>query len=171
MKKNGTTLIELLIYLTLFTIMTMVMMHWVVHLWHTCMQYEKMRTSLINLTAAHDLFVYDIYYAPSAKIAWKVQTAHCLIWHQNEKDIGWLYEQGKLFRIEGMYQESQAIWRKKTKNIVASSMKNVTFTCHGDTEIAWIDIHMIDTYHTIDTRILLAQRYIPWNIKMDPLPL
>lgn len=160
MKKNsGMTLIELIVYLALFTFIAMASISFITRFWQTSMQYQKRQVSLINLMAAHDLLCNDIRHAPRNKTAWKMRHATELIWQRQDGiDIGWLYENEALFRSEGLYNEKEGIWHKRTKNLVAPALQKVLFTCHGNEDIAWVDFSLIDAYHTIDARVILLQQ-------------
>ncbi len=152
------TLIELIIYLALFTFIAMASMNFIVRFWHISLQYQKKQVSLINLMAAHDLLLYDIRHAPDSKTAWKVQKETELIWQQDTTDIGWLYEKEALFRIEGIYKAKEEVWHTKTKNLVVPALKSVLFTYHGNGQVRWVDFSFIDAYHTINARAILLER-------------
>ncbi len=154
-------LIEIIVYIALFSFMMVVTMSSIVQLWHLVTKYHKKSVALINLTAAHDLFVDDVRHAPTDLSAWKVTSPTELIWQQFDgTHRGWLYEKNSLFRIEGTYTHR---WYATTKNIVAADIKKIAFCCHLDkkkTAMTRVDISLEDDYHTIDAYAVPLQQLL-----------
>lgn len=165
-KNEGILLVELMVYLVLFTGITIATIRWAAGVWQTSCYFQQRRIALINLMAAHDLLVHDIQQAPKDAQKWKLYTPHCLIWQGSVDDIGWLYDKESLWRIQGIYTKGQ--WHKKSKNLAAPAIKKVCFTYHaGDNP--WIDCTLENSYGAITTRIACDERVLRWQQKMDPL--
>lgn len=146
-KNEGMLLIELLLYLTLFTGMALVTMRWAVGMWQISYHMQKKRTALLHIISAHDLLVHDLQQV--LPDAWQLHESTCLIWQGLDEDKGWLYEKESLWRIQGIYNNPEKQWYKKSKNLVAPGLKKVHFTYRG----AWIDCTLENEYYAINTRI------------------
>ncbi len=165
-KRKGVTIIEFLVYLAIFSLIIMISMDWIVRLWQTCLFYSKKRVCLVNLSAAHDMLIRDLQNAPSSAANWKMKTTSQLIWTAStKKDICWMYENNTLVRIEGSYNEKKKQWKKKTKNLVASSIKKANFTCKEEGQIGYVDFTIADAYYTMNNSVMLLKRSLPWKEK------
>ena len=170
MKRNGTTLIELLIYLTLFSFIAMASVHFMVNLWNTMIKVGKKRFSLITLCTAHDVLLRDLERAPCQKEAWKQRLSSSIIWHQHNKqcDIGWVYEKKSLVRLEGNYDITKKRWHKKVQNLIAPAVKKFNCMWHEhDGKIDRIDFEITDELYSMSNRAILLGRPLPWKHKKD----
>src|SRR5579872_4896596 len=102
--KKGFGLLIFLLYLALFSMMTVFICHVATSLIIPSLQSLRKCQEIINLHIATDLFVRDIRNMRIAQYEWKKTTAHELIWHQKDKDLGWSFGNGALERKEGTYE-------------------------------------------------------------------
>lgn len=167
--RTGFTILELLIYLTLFALISTATIRFIVTLWQTCRDQEKKQASLIQLSAAHDLLMRDLQMAPAEKNKWKIRSGSALIWSQEAtKDIGWLNQNDSLVRIEGVYNAKKGVWQKKIKSLVLPSATKIQFACHEDNQIICIDFVIADAHHTMENTCMPLKRSLECQKKADP---
>jgi hypothetical protein len=162
--RSGMTILEVLIYLTLSTVITILATQLMVQVIKQVRAEGHKRTAWINLIAAHDQLCRDLQEAPSTSDRWKTRSSHCLIWQlDDENDRGWLYEENKLMRIEGHYDGTKGCWLKQSKNLVVADLPTFRCQCIGNQEILYCDCILADTYRTITNRVTFLKRRIPCN--------
>ncbi len=120
-KKKGFSLLSFLLYLMLFSLMTLFLCHIIVSLVIPSLSSIRRCQSVIALHITSDLFVRDV----KAIDHWKVMQPHELIWHADDQDIGWYCTDNCLKRNTGTYDQE---WKHKTTSIVAAGVKKVIFT-------------------------------------------
>jgi type II secretory pathway pseudopilin PulG len=124
--QHGFSVIECMVYFVLITFLIMLLLGWIVQLQ---VRLKKNQDQIVQLTAvyvAHDLFRNDVLSAVPDKESWKKISDTELIWHAHDMDIGWLYEQGKLFRYQGTYH-AHGTWNNLIKSVVADSLGSVRY--------------------------------------------
>ncbi len=160
--RKGFTLLEVIIYILLFSFITLATSLWIARLWQFCVAKEKKQVSLITLYCAHDILSRDICNAPADKTKWKENNETCLIWHTQKGDIGWTQDDGQLVRIEGRYNKKQKKWTKKTKNKLATT-KRVQFKVVGDTYIDYVEFTIADDITSVKNIVSPICRPLPWK--------
>ena len=81
MNKKGATILEVLIYFSLFTMLVVVLFPWMFQAQARFMQCSKNLQTTIDQHCAYDVLLHDIRQAPSDKQQWKLITDTSLIWH------------------------------------------------------------------------------------------
>ncbi len=91
----------------------------IVRLWQAGLQQMHKEQSMLELYSAYDAITQDLHAAPQEKNAWKLFTFNAIIWQQNKKDIGWIIDKTRLFRITGIYNKELKKWNKRQTSLVA----------------------------------------------------
>ena len=123
----GATILELLCYLFLVSLVGTLLSHVVVLTHRSLGRYNQRLSSEIGLCAALDVLRRDLFSAPADAHAWKKISTTDIVWDQGEVCIGWQLEHEKLFRYEGAYDEHRHVWGKRTKNLIAKGLTSVDF--------------------------------------------
>ena len=121
--KKGFSLLSFLIYLMLFSLMTLLLCHTILSLVIPALSSIRKCQSVVALHIATDLFVRDVH---AGIHAWKVINPDELIWQTYEGDIGWCLSGHRLVRNAGAYNNQE--WKDKTSSIIAADIDKVTFT-------------------------------------------
>jgi len=130
MRHKGFSLIECTIYCFLFAVLVTMVFTWATRMQMLVVQKNNAGSSLMSAHAAQDLFARDVSMAYAQSTSWKKRAEQELIWHTRDVDVGWIFDQGKLFRIEGVYATSTQSWVKKSKSLIADHLTKVTFACN-----------------------------------------
>ncbi len=109
MYKRAFTLVELIIAITIFSMMSLLMLN---HLNLLC---NKKKTKYIEECIAIDLIRKDLWQASSKIEDWDIQN---LVFKVGNTHIGWKYSKNKLIRIEGQYSFVLKLWNNKVETIV-----------------------------------------------------
>jgi hypothetical protein len=122
--KKGFSLLSFLLYLVLFTIITVLSCHIIVSLIIPSLVSMRRCQSVIALHIASDLFVRDIRAIKPDECHWKLVTSHELVWQADNHDVGWSFTNNRLERKEGEYNKG---WKSKNTSIVATGISQVVF--------------------------------------------
>ncbi|HLC06905.1 MAG TPA: hypothetical protein VJJ26_01830 [Candidatus Babeliales bacterium] len=122
--QKGFSLLSFLLYLMLFSLITLFSCHIITSLIIPSLSAMRKCQSIIALHIASDLFVRDIRTKRGCKYDWKLITPHELIWHQDDHDIGWCFSGNRLNRKEGIYDKG---WKKSTASIIAHGIAQAVF--------------------------------------------
>ena len=123
--KNGFSLISFLLYLVLFSLISLFMCHMITFLILPVLHETRLCKTLVKLHIASDLFVRDIKRLKNEKNSLKLVTTQALVWFTNDEDVGWSIEDNKLKRSAGIYKNG---WRERNTSIIADEIANGTFT-------------------------------------------
>ena len=126
--KKGFLLLSFLLYLLLFTLLTLLCFDWALTSFTTYTLRTRRSMAVTNAYIAHDLFIRDIHMAPLDIKEWKKISSSEIIWHYNNQDIGWCHKNKKLIRSEGYYNKQADRWHKKINSIAAQHINTLTFT-------------------------------------------
>ncbi len=126
--KKGFLLLSFLLYLLLFTLLTLLCFDWALTSFIAYTSRTRRSMAVTNAYIAHDLFIRDIHMAPLDIKEWKKISSSEIIWHYNNQDIGWCHKNKKLIRSEGYYNKQADRWHKKINSIAAQHINTLTFT-------------------------------------------
>jgi type II secretory pathway component PulJ len=124
--KKGFSLVSFLVYLALFSMVTLCMCHAITVLIIPSFSSLRKTQSIIALHIATDVFVRDIKSTQNGKYTWNVMLPQELIWQKDDYNIGWCFYQNRLERREGMYKGGN--WQAVKTSIVAKGLSNAVFT-------------------------------------------
>lgn len=160
-KKHGFSLLSFLLYLMLFSMVTLFTAHIILSLLLPSLTATRQVKSLLSLHIATDLFVRDIRAMNSQSYRWHLITPHEIIWHTDDGDIGWRYHKNRLERSTGVHDND---WKNKNTGIIATNIKNGVFTVdHYKNTIIGIQISLIS--HYVPQKEVLGYAYIKkWEI-------
>ncbi len=169
-RQNGFLVFEFLIYLFLSILLVTLCLHWAINLYVPMMFRSRQSNTIVSFYAACDLIARDIRMAPSDRSLWKKIDPSTLIWHTNDGDIGWFYnDQGKLTRFQGSYDATAGVWHKKVQSTVLQSVDHVSFTVsHGNKDrvseiqkvACVLKLKGDSSYHTIAYQVAIRNRKI-----------
>lgn len=127
MNKPGATMIELLVYLSITTVITLISLS----LLHESHRYFSIHMSdnnrRLDLSVAQDVFVRDVARASTDSSTWKMKRPTLMVWQCGDKDVGWSYAHNTLVRIVGSYDADADQWKQATKSSVMRGLKECTF--------------------------------------------
>jgi len=140
--QDGFFIYEFLIYLFLFSFLAIFLMKFVVA---SCLQLKKQSYNLhhlIGFSGGFDAIIRDLKLAPSSALLWKKIEHDCLIWHDaaTNTDKGFYMHKGKIFHIQGMYNEHLNSWHKKIKNLVLDHVVTGNFFMNHDLQTTFITV-------------------------------
>ncbi len=165
MKRKGFTLIEFMVYLTLFAVIVLAMASWISQLWPFYMKLTKQRVALINLHTAHDLFIRDIRTAPIDLKKWDILSDEKIIWNNKDNYISWEKRKDALIRIEGNYNSVKKQWGKKSQSLLVKPIDIVQFKVHGKEQIKRVSFIFKQEEIMVKNEISLCRK-LPWKIEM-----
>jgi hypothetical protein len=158
-------LMEFIIYLGLFSIIMLALTGMVAQLWAPAMHYSKKQTSCIDLVTAHDCFIRDVKKAKAEKIFWKKISPDALIFNIGTHDICWSVKEGNLIRLEGSFDQKQAIWDKKIRSLIVRNIDIARFEIEGDSEVKYISFLFAQAGEEIKSEVALINGTLPWKLK------
>lgn len=134
MKVPGFSMLEFLIYNTLFCFLAFL---GTVLITRTCMNlkiHEVKEQALLDTSLAYDFFARDVYHAPPDKKEWKHVSDTAIIWHDShtQQDKGWCWKEKCLYTIQGKYDKETQQWFSSHKNLVAPHLEHLQFLLHED---------------------------------------
>jgi hypothetical protein len=126
--KTGSSLFEFVIYMAIGITLLQVSSLWVEHVYAPFSRTCATISTVATLASAEMVFFHDICAAPSAVELWKKRDTHELIWSTPTIDIGWLYHDQTLKRIEGRYDTATHGWLASTTSVMGQGVKHASFT-------------------------------------------
>jgi hypothetical protein len=120
--KKGFSLLSFLLYLMLFSLITLLLCHIIVSLIIPSLSSIRTCQSVVTLHIATDLFVRDVR---AGIDTWKVIKPDELIWQTDDSDVGWSLSDNRLVRNTGLYSNQE--WKNKTSSIVAVGIDKIIF--------------------------------------------
>jgi len=157
MERRGLTIIEFLVYLVLFTLISTMTASWIAHLWTSFMKQSKERVSLINMYTAHDCLVRDIVNCSGIIHC----SARSLILQEANGAVEWALENKRLTRTQGAYDINNQEWKKKTKNIIAPVIEKTLFNKENHV----ISFSLQQGKIKVENNISLRSQRVPWAKK------
>ncbi|MCA9769921.1 hypothetical protein KC460_00965 [Candidatus Dependentiae bacterium] len=124
---SGYSLISFLMYLMSFSVLSLIVFEYGIHMNKNGFFQQHTVNSIISLSIACDVLMRDICQAPAQLVMWKECSQNMLIWRFSNKDIGWYLDNTMLVRVEGVYNKNQGSWSSKRKSVVATHIKSITF--------------------------------------------
>ncbi len=138
--KQGATLIEFLIYLTLLTIIAYSSSSWIISIWQNFLHVNNKTKILLNLYSSHDTIVRDCISAQQIVEL----TPDCLVMQKKDLFCGYYHEKSALIRYEGNYKPSDKKWYKAHKSVLVKPIDTVVFKQRKNA--IQFDL-ALDTYH------------------------
>lgn len=129
--KKGFSLLSFLLYLMLFSLITLFSCHIITFLIIPSLSAMRKTQTIIALHIASDLFVRDIRVMRQGRPCWKLVTPHELIWNHNDCDVGWRFFNHCLERREGTYDNG---WRSSHTSIIAKNVSDAVFLAEKEQE-------------------------------------
>jgi len=127
MLNQGSLLIELLIYVTLFGILGAMGFAWFSRSQRQLLATAQSSNGLMSLYSATDLLVRDLRASPQDQRLWLAQGAEAIIWRTAQTDIGWYKQNKSLYRVEGSYNQRQGTWNKKRRSVAIQNLESIDF--------------------------------------------
>jgi len=142
--KNGYTLVEWLISFFLVIFVVTLLFQFSTHVNSKLAAISKKSNLFTEVFAAVDAVTRKLYCAPCQTKFWKDLRKDSLVWHDpiEKKDFGWLFQKNQLFFVTGTF--SNALWKRKRKNLVARNIESWKFIPHKKAErITAIDCEVL----------------------------
>lgn len=127
MLNQGSLLVELLIYVTLFAILGALGFAWFSRSQRQLLATAQSSNSLMCLYSATDLLVRDLRASPQDQRLWLAQGPESIIWRTAHADIGWYKQNRSLYRVEGSYNQPKGTWNKKKRSIAIQNLESINF--------------------------------------------
>jgi type II secretory pathway component PulJ len=127
MLNQGSLLVELLIYVTLFAILGVMGFAWFSRSQRQLLATAQSTNGLMSLYSATDLLVRDLRASPQDQRLWLAQEAETIIWRTAQADIGWYKQNKSLYRVEGSYNQRLGKWNKKKRSIAIQNLESIDF--------------------------------------------
>jgi prepilin-type N-terminal cleavage/methylation domain-containing protein len=120
MKHSGFTLIEFLVYISLFSIVVLLVNQWVaMSLLPTQKSMKRMR-SVSSLHAASEVLTRDVHAGSQEEQKWYIIEDQKIAWQINQSGICWEIRDNLLFRSEGSF--NNGIFNKNSENLVGQNI-------------------------------------------------
>ncbi len=140
--KKGFSLLSFLMYLMIFSIVTLFFCHIITVFIIPSFAVMRKNQSIVALHIASDFFVRDIRSMRNGTHAWKLISPQELIWEREGFAIGWRFYQNSLERREGIYKDHT--WHKTIVSIIAKDIAHLIFTTEKNGDVL-IGISLIMT--------------------------
>lgn len=130
MNKKGFFLLEFLLYLGLFSFISLVLMQFVVRTTLRLTTENAQINYFVKYSAALDALMYELQKAPTNAALWKEQSASAAVWPcvQDDLDKGFMLVGSKLIFYKGNYHQKKEDWGKKAQSLLADGIARVAFT-------------------------------------------
>lgn len=155
--KPGMTLIECLVYLSLFALIATFAVTLCSRLWLGFMRNASNQQHTVNVYSALDAFASEVATAPCDAMLWKERETKCLVWTADTSkniDRGWAFHDGRLIRSEGNYSATSHTWISRNSATVlhikngefainkTDKQEGVTITCWQDQDFYQRKVHL-----------------------------
>lgn len=128
-KCAGFSIIECLIYCFLLCLLGVMVFDWVGASQVSLIKIQHAYRNTLEVCCALDAFARDAMSAPSEKRMWKKISESQLIWQSPEGAVGWIFENGSLYRITGTYSKQ---WIQSRKNLISNTLTHARFALEFD---------------------------------------
>lgn len=134
MRNNGFFMIEFLVYLFLFSLISSFLMHFVVHATRCMRSQSTDLQRTLNFLTALDLVAHELEAADAEKKQWLKTDKSSLIWYSlpRQKDVCICVIDKKLTRIIGKYIPLQNVWSSKVTNVLTENVEDFTLDYEWD---------------------------------------
>lgn len=129
--QKGFSLLSFLLYLMLFSMITVFSCHVITSLIIPSLAATQKCQSIVALHSATDLFVRDIRAMRGGIYIWQVTTCQELIWSQASRAVGWCFVNNRLERKEGTYDKG---WKNATTSVIAKGIAKAAFVIEKDND-------------------------------------
>ncbi len=121
----GYTLLEMLLYITCMSIMSILMYTWYAS-WHMSIQNMQQRLNrVLPIYLAYDMMKRDLYAATQEMVSYDT---HQLMIRYPEQHITWLVKDEKLLRLSKNFHHHEQRWLKQTTSLIAQHIKALYIT-------------------------------------------
>lgn len=127
MHNPGTTLMELIVYISLVALVGTIGFTWFYQTQRQFLATSDSNKGLMQLYSALDLLVRDLRTAPMQQHAWIKQEAETLLWSTVHGHVAWFKQGSSLYRIEGNYDLHKDRWLKKKKSVALQNLDSIAF--------------------------------------------
>jgi type II secretory pathway component PulJ len=134
-KSDGFFIIEFLVYLCLFSCLSILLMHFVVKSTFALRSHNTKMQRTLHLLTALDLMHHEFINKSSApKGSWLKTDKDCVIWHstQQDKDLAFCVKNKKLVRITGHYVPKKKSWSSKTTHLLVNNVEDFSLAYQWD---------------------------------------
>lgn len=133
MKHKGFSLIELMVYLSLFLFLMYHCVPWSIATVVRYNTYHTQAQGIIDCCALHDLFIKDVFDSSSEKQKWIILSVNRVVWQKNDTTyVGWVFENNTLYRIAGLFNPTTVQWQKKHTIPMLYNCTKLFFEWHSD---------------------------------------
>ena len=124
---QGSLLIELLIYISLFAFLGAISFSWFSRSQRQLLLTAQSSNQLMRLYSALDLLVRDLRISSRNANGWLMTDSQNIIWRTPKADIGWYVDNHTLYRVEGSFNEGAMRWNKKKRSVAIQNLESVYF--------------------------------------------
>jgi hypothetical protein len=133
-KKDGFSLVSLLIYLFLGSIMIIILIACALRTSLLLHNHAKKTHSVGDLTTAQHLITLGLRQAHSNVRTWYCIKPNHIIWHTNGSDHGLERKESRLFYSTGVYNAEKKQWTKREKSVLVDHVESCLFSCTVENE-------------------------------------
>lgn len=132
--KSGFSFIEFIIYLMAFSCIVTLTLQSVVKLVQNVRSCSQSTHQTLQLYTALDVIAHELENAPFKGTQWYEKGVHNCIWYckQKNKTISLKYEDKKISKITGTYDNNQKKWLSKISNILVDNLDHCQFSYNMD---------------------------------------
>ncbi len=123
--KKGFVLVEWMVQFLLLTILSIVSYSLITMWYTTILRTNRLIADLLPVYLATDIMRSDIAQGDPERM--RIEGNKLYLMHDH-KQIQWYFNEQKLFRTSGSYDQQQKRWRKPAKSLVASKIRIGTFS-------------------------------------------
>lgn len=139
--QNGTSLLELLIYLLCTVLISTLGGHLALSYMLEARQRTARVDAWVQLALALDRVHDDLKLAPADSLLWKKRTAEVLIFRLGQKDCGWYCQRGRIVRITGIYDKNENHWSERASSVILDAAESLRFRCkHRDDKLSGVKV-------------------------------
>lgn len=143
---NGSSLIELLMYIALLLFLFSLCFFWVIHIYMPMIKNSKQSNTMTTFFSGSTKLCFDMYQAPSHISMWKKKDAAVLIWPHGTIDIGWRHDKGALMRTEGTYTVTTQTWHAAKTGLAMPAIADFVCNLHEKQRSMWV----VEITYTLD---------------------
>jgi len=123
MKHSGFTLIEFLVYISLFSLIVLLVNQWVAMSLVPMQQSMKRMRSVSSLHSACEVLVRDIHAGSQAEKKWPILENQKIAWKLKQGALCWEIRDNSLFRSEGNF--NNGTFTKKNENVLSQNINGL----------------------------------------------
>lgn len=164
MLKKGFSLIELMIYLMLLCMLSLFVSRFCINWYRTFFTELVAARHMQQAVTALTLMQHDLEMAPAQQHEWYVMEPNLLIVNTQNYTLGWLVQDGTLYRAVGNYNSKTNSWKTRKKQQAAKGIAqfNTTVNRHEPTQsIISVTVQLIND-HKPDP-LMLQRKIVLYN--------